>query len=102
MTPKGEVFRIEQVSQLPVDVHYVIIEDQSVFIPEQESTLDSRLNVSSSTVKYVAYLYFEDKRDWESAILKRVQEGGEKNWKAMVVTPAKITTNISVELKQGT
>ena len=85
---------------IPKGQHYVILDFGTITVPGDER---SRTNPGHGYPEYtqytVDYIVFESKKAWEDEIKRRTSYTyGSKNFAAMICIPAKIETQITVNV----
>ena len=78
--------------QIPQDPHYAILEYRSIEIPGYD-----RYD-PSTTEQVFNYFYTFDKEEWENEIKRILKLSNGPKIVPMVVTPAKIVTDISIQV----
>jgi hypothetical protein len=89
------------ISNVPKGPHYAILEQRSISIPgDERSRTNPGHGYPASTEQVWDYIVFKDRNEWENEIKRR--SGlvfGNRNFIPISVTPATITTSISVDVK---
>jgi hypothetical protein len=90
-----------QISDIPKEPHYAILERRSISIPgDERSRSHPGHGYPASTEQVWDYLVFTDRESWEAEVKKRAAlVFGNKDYVAISATPATITTTIQVEVK---
>ena len=87
-----------KIEDIPSEEHYAIIEFGSIYIPgDERSRTNPGHGYPAETRTTIEYIMFEDEETWEEEIRKRLDRN-EKNWKAVVVKPAKIETHHEIKI----
>ena len=88
--------RAQSIDEVPKGEHWVILTDNSHYTPADErSKTHPGHGYPASTSYYMDHEVFTSRDDWESVIKSMTKNN--KKFVAYAVTPAKITTEISVE-----
>jgi hypothetical protein len=84
-----------QFNDIPTGPHFAILGQTSVYIPgDERSRTHPGHGYPASTEYYITYRAFTDRAEWECEIEHLAARGD--SFRAIVVTPAKVTTSTSV------
>lgn len=90
-----------QLSDIPKEPHYAILEQRSISIPgDERSRTHPGHGYPASTERVWDYIVFKDRESWESEVKKR--HGlvfGNEDYVAISAIPAKISTSIQIVVK---
>ncbi len=82
----------KKVEEVPSDPHFVILKNKHINVPEEGR------DYPAHTEEVLDYCLYKDRAAWEKEICELVKKG-ETGWKAIQVTPAKITTLVNVTVE---
>lgn len=84
-----------RLDSIPTGPHFAIIRTVSVYIPgDERSRTNPGHGYPEHTEEYISYEAFTDRAEWESRII--AMSGRHENFRAMSVTPAKVTATVTV------
>lgn len=88
-------------SDIPSGPHWAIVEFVKVFIPgDERSRTNPGHGYPASTETYANYVAYDNEDEWKKEVQTLSNRVfSEKNFVAMKVVPAKITTTINVEVE---
>jgi hypothetical protein len=87
----------KKVSQLSNEPYFAILVPSSTYVPGDQRSMDHPGHgYPASTEHHWDILAFESQEEWESEVL-RLQNRGD-DFQAVKIVPAKITTNISIDI----
>lgn len=87
-------------SDIPKEPHYAILEQRSISIPgDERSRTNPGHGYPASTEQVWDYIVFNHREEWEDEIRKRKGSAfGSQDFVAISATPASIRTTFSVEI----
>jgi hypothetical protein len=89
---------MSSLSDVPASPHFAIIRTTSVTIPgDERSRTHPGHGYPENTERFVTYRAFADRDEWEAEI--RELSNRQENFRALVVTPAKVITATSVTIE---
>lgn len=87
-------------SDIPKGPHYAILEQKTVYIPgDERSRTHPGHGYPESTEQVWNYIVFDNREEWEAVVKERKPVyGGDRDFVAISVTPASITTTVNVNI----
>ena len=86
---------VERPTQIPDKPHFAIISQGSISVPgDERSRTNPGHGYPASTEYFIRYQAFEDRADWERVVAAMSKAG--ENFRAISVTPATLTTTVTV------
>lgn len=90
---------VNQKSQMPSEPHWAIVTYDSIYIPgDERSRTHPGHGYPERYESVVTYRAFTDEDEWKEYV--RECEAQRKSYTAMYVTPAKVSTEITVDIQQ--